>query len=91
MADYSRPDMDDEVDEDGQYITAQTKRRRINDAKERHECAYDYSLVLGFTEEQMGNEQKKYTQQLYQLLSDCDQCVRNYHMGRAPFLAGLSE
>lgn len=87
-ADYSKPDEDDEMDQEGQYITAQTKKRRIAASKERHEVAYDYSLIFGFPEEQ---EQEQYKDQLNGLLSECDQCVRNYHMGRVPYLSGLSE
>ncbi|RDL37134.1 Uncharacterized protein BP5553_04567 [Venustampulla echinocandica] len=83
--DYDHPD---EPEED---ISAEKKLQLINDAKRRHEVAYKLSLVLGFAPEGSKGILEEYTDGLNKLLTSCDKCVHNWHMGRKGYLKELTE
>ncbi|KHJ35821.1 putative helicase sen1 [Erysiphe necator] len=70
---------------------SERKREILKDLKKRHEVAYKCSLVLGLAPEQAGRMLEEYTQGLNRLLSSCDKCVYNWHLGRKAFLKDLSE
>ncbi|RKF61890.1 Helicase SEN1 [Erysiphe neolycopersici] len=72
-------------------IDSAKKKEILKDSKKRHEVAYKCSLVLGLAPEQAGRMLEEYTQRLNQLLSSCDKCVYNWHLGRREFLKELSE
>lgn len=80
--DYGHPD---EAEED---MSPETKREAIQAAKERHDVAYKYSLVLGMD---LTPEQEDYRENLDNMLKSCDKCVYNWHMGRKAYLRELSE
>jgi senataxin len=82
--DYDNPD---EAEED---MSLETKKELIEDAKRRHEVAYRYSLILGLAPAISGRLLDDYTQQLNKLLTTCDKCVHNWHMGRKPYLKELA-
>lgn len=69
-------------------MSPETKREAIQAAKERHDVAYKYSLVIGLDP---GPYRDEYSNQLDNLLKRCDKCVYSWHMGRKAFLRELSE
>lgn len=83
--DYTNPS---ELDGD---ITPEQKQEMVVSSKKRHQVAYKCSLVLGLAPEQAGRMLEEYTQRLNHLLSSCDKCVYNWHLGRRVFLKELSE
>ena len=83
--DYDNPD---EAEED---MSPETKQELIQDAKRRHQVAYKYSLILGLGQEISGHLLEDYTLRLNKLLTTCDKCVHNWHMGRKPYLKELAE
>lgn len=72
-------------------MSLETKQELIRDAKRRHEVAYKYSLILGLAPEISGSMLEDYTARLNMLLTTCDKCVHNWHMGRRPHLKELAE
>jgi senataxin len=72
-------------------MTAEAKREQIQDAKIRHQKAYRYSVVLGLAPDVAGRALEDYVKKLDRLLSNCDQCVHNWHLGRKAYLKELSE
>jgi senataxin len=80
--DYGHPD---EAEED---MSPETKHEAIQAAKERHDVAYKYSLVIGMD---ATPERDAYLKHLDKLLQSCDKCVYNWHMGRKAYLRELSE
>lgn len=72
-----------------------TKIQRIKEGEQRLTCAYRFSISLGFTAEQAAEAEEAgvdgYSRRVTELLSSCDQCVRNYHMGRKEFLGYIAE
>lgn len=72
-------------------MSAETKQEQIRDAKIRHEKAYRYAVVLGLSPEIAGRSLEDYTRRLNALLSICDKCVHNWHLGRKTYLKELSE
>ncbi|KAF4635788.1 hypothetical protein G7Y89_g2302 [Cudoniella acicularis] len=83
--DYDHPE---EIEED---MSAETKLELIRDSKRRYEVAYKYSLILGMAPEIAGRLLDDYTEGLDRLLTSCDKCVRNWHMGRKAHLKELAE
>jgi len=71
-------------------MSAETKRETIQDAKRRHNVAYRYSLILGMPDELAGNLRDQYTQRLDDLLTTCDKCIHNWHLGRKPYLKDVA-
>jgi len=72
-------------------MVIETKHQMIDAAKRRHYVAYKLSLITGLDQEVAGQMLIDYVQRLDQLLSGCDKCVRNWHMGRKAYLKELSE
>lgn len=69
-------------------MSPETKHESIQAAKERHNVAYKYSLIVGMNS---GPELEEYTDTLNRLLTTCDKCVHNWHMSRKAYLRELSE
>jgi len=85
---YNDPDNDDED------ASSATKKQRIEESEQRQECAYRFAISLGLSVEEnaeAGGLVDEYLKRLSQLLTTCDKCVRNYHMGRKDFLKYLAE
>lgn len=83
-ADYSN------LDEDDEDMSPETKKQLIEDCKRRHELAYKHSLVFGLPPEESGDLLDNYANKLNRLLSICDKCVHNWHLGRKAYLKELS-
>jgi senataxin len=81
----------DNLDEAEEDMSPETKRELVQDAKRRHEVAYKYSLIFGLSPEISGRLLESYTQRLNKLLTTCDKCVHNWHMGRKAYLKELAE
>ncbi len=86
--DYTDYDHPDEPDDN---ISAEVKQKLIGDSKKRHNVAYQYALVFGESPDVVGNMVDDYLKKLNKLLSACDKCVHNWHMGRKAFLADVAE
>ena len=87
---------DDHIDYDNpaepeEDMSPETKLELIEDAKYRHKVAYKYSLILGLAPEVSGVLLEDYTQRLNKLLTGCDKCVHQWHMGRKTYLKELAE
>lgn len=72
-------------------MSAETKKELIQDSKIRHQKAYRYSVVLGLAPEVAGRALEDYIKRLDRLLTTCDKCVHNWHLGRKAYLKELSE
>jgi len=72
-------------------MSVDTKKEMIKDAKTRHDVAYKLSIITGLDHEASGEMLNDYTRRLNRLLQTCDKCVRNWHMGRKPYLKHLAE
>jgi SEN1 N terminal len=83
--DYDNPS---EPEED---MSPETKLELIQDTKRRHDVAYKYSLILGLSPDIAGVLLVDYTDRLNMLLTTCDKCVHNWHMGRKAYLKELTE
>ncbi|KAF8859379.1 hypothetical protein BDZ45DRAFT_621135 [Acephala macrosclerotiorum] len=81
----------DDPDEAEEEMSPETRRGLIEEAKRRHEVAYKYSLILGLAPDISGRLLVDYTQRLNELLTSCDKCVHNWHLGRKAYLKDLSE
>lgn len=75
----------EDLDEPGD-ISAEEKKKRIEDAKARHEITYRLCFLMGLSEEQAGSWMETWAQRLEGFLTKCDRCIRNWHLGREPFL-----
>jgi senataxin len=71
-------------------VSAETKQKLIKESQKRLEVAYKFSLILGF-EEESGRLREEYIERLDKLLTTCDKCVYNWHMGRKAYLKELAE
>ncbi|KAF7870646.1 hypothetical protein EAF04_004390 [Stromatinia cepivora] len=83
--DYSRPD---DAEED---MSAQTKKELIQDAQRRQTVAYKSSLIIGLDPDSGGPMVEDYLERLNKLLTCCDKCVHNWHIGRKAYLKELAE
>ncbi|ESZ91479.1 hypothetical protein SBOR_8140 [Sclerotinia borealis F-4128] len=83
--DYSRPD---DAEED---MSAETKKELIQDAQRRQTLAYKCSLFIGLDRDAGGVMVEDYLERLNKLLTCCDKCVYNWHMGRKAYLKELAE
>jgi senataxin len=72
-------------------MSAETKRELIDDSKRRHKVAYKYSIVFGLAPEDTGAMREEYTFRLNRLLTTCDKCDYNWHMGRKGYMKEISE
>jgi senataxin len=87
---------DDHIDYDNasepeEDMSPETKLELIQDAKRRHEVAYKYSIIFGLSPEVSGVLLEDYIRRLNTLLTSCDKCVHNWHMGRKAYLKELAE
>ncbi|KUJ23532.1 uncharacterized protein LY89DRAFT_680273 [Mollisia scopiformis] len=81
--DYDNPDEEEDM-------SFETKKELIADWKSRQAVAYKYSLILGLGAEISGRLLDAYTKRLNELLTSCDKCVHNWHLGRKAYLKELS-
>ena len=72
-------------------MSPETKLELIQEAKRRHDVAYKYSLIIGLSPDVSGVLLDDYTERLKKLLTTCDKCVHNWHMGRKAYLKELTE
>jgi senataxin len=72
-------------------MSVEEKLRVIQVAKRRHKVAYKYALVFGLSPDVSGVLLEQYMNRLTGLLTNCDKCVRNWHMGRKAYLKDLAE
>lgn len=72
-------------------MTLEVKRKLLKDAKRRHQVAYKYSIVLGMDKSMSGDMREVYEDKLHSLLTVCDKCIHNWHLGRKTYLKDLSE
>ncbi|KAI1005560.1 putative ATP-dependent helicase [Podosphaera aphanis] len=79
------------LEEAEESISPEIKAELIQASKKRHHVAYRCSLVLGLAPEQAGRMLEEYKHRLNILLSSCDKCVYNWHLGRREFIKELSE
>lgn len=89
--DYTNYDDSDEDDEDA---SAALKKQCIAEGAQRRDCAYRFLISLGLTPEETagtGGTVEAYFERVNALLTHCDKCVRNYHMGRKDFLKYMAE
>jgi len=84
-ADYDNPDFEEDD------ISIAQKHKFIADGEQRRKEAYQFSLVFALSAEEVGEWQQAYIARLAVALTECDRCVRNYHMWRKPFLKEISE
>lgn len=75
----------DDLDDPGD-ISAEEKKRRLEDAKKRHEITYRLCFLMGLSEEQGSTWIEVWAKRLEGFLTRCDRCVRSWHLGREPFL-----
>lgn len=83
--DYSHPD---EAEDD---TSAGTKKELIQAAQRRQTVAYKYSLAMGLDRDAGGSMVADYVGRLNRLLTSCDKCVHNWHIGRKAYLKELAE
>jgi senataxin len=87
---------DDHIDYDHPYepeedMSPETKVELIQEGKRRHDVAYLFTIVFGLSPDVSGAHLTGYTPRMNQLLTSCDKCVYNWHIGRKPFLKDLTE
>jgi senataxin len=85
IVDYDNPDSEEDD------ISITQKHRLIAEGQKRRKVAYQFSLVFALSAEDVGEWQQAYVARVAVALTECDRCVRNYHMWRKPFLKELSE
>lgn len=85
LTSYNAPD---EPEDD---ITAEEKKKRIEDGSRRFGVACKLSLMLGLNAEQVKTWLETWKARLEGCLHKCDQCVRNWHSRRSQFLKEVSE
>ncbi|RDW92450.1 hypothetical protein BP5796_01844 [Coleophoma crateriformis] len=94
QSDFDEADYDD-LETVDDVVDLTTKDKRKKDARERQNAAYKFSLIFGLDAGDAGDTFQTmldfYTQRLNELLTVCDKCVRNYHMGRKAYLKSLAE
>ncbi|OBT54260.1 hypothetical protein VE04_06371 [Pseudogymnoascus sp. 24MN13] len=78
---------------DEEDASSATKIKCIEDGEKRLKITYRFSIKLGFSPEQAEEAGfgDAFERRATELLSTCDQCVRNYHTARKEFLGYMSE
>lgn len=69
--------------------SAEEKKRRIEEYETRFQNVYNLSILMGLGREVAGEWLDNWTQTVEACLMQCDQCVRNWHRTRDPYLKGL--
>jgi senataxin len=91
---YDDPDVYDAEAEE-EHVTSAQKAKLIDDGDERLKIAYELFELHIFEIVDMGDAlvdaKMDHRSRTLDLLTTCDRCVRNYHMGRKPFLKEFSE
>lgn len=72
-------------------ITADEKRRRIEQGQERIKITYWNSLIFGFDKQYAGKWLDEFSEKLQHFLETCPDCVLNWHMKRKSYLQLFSE
>ncbi|KAK4125016.1 hypothetical protein N657DRAFT_632934 [Parathielavia appendiculata] len=83
-ANYDEPDVPDEGG-----VSAEEKKRRIEEYEGRFQNTYDLSILMGLGREIAGEWLDNWTQAVESCLTRCDSCVRNWHRHRQPYIHGL--
>ncbi|KAL2198713.1 SEN1 N terminal-domain-containing protein [Corynascus similis CBS 632.67] len=84
LANYDEPNV---PDEDG--LSADEKKRRIEEYESRFQNVYNLSILMGLGREVAGEWLDNWTQAVDECLRGCDSCVKNWHRNREPYLKGL--
>jgi senataxin len=72
-------------------LTLEEKLILVTESKIRSTTAYRFCIAYGLSAQEVGEWQVFHHKRLSSLLTCCDKCVLNYHMGRKGFLKELSE
>ncbi|KAK4102063.1 hypothetical protein N658DRAFT_424144 [Parathielavia hyrcaniae] len=83
-ANYDEPDVPDD-----EGVSAEEKKRRIEEYEGRFQNTYDLSILMGLGREIAGDWLDNWTQAVESCLTRCDSCARNWHRNRGPYLHGL--
>ena len=91
---YDDPEVsEDEAEEE--HITSVQKAELISESDKRLKTAYKLFELQIYELADMGNTlldaRMEHRSRSQDLLTTCDRCVRNYHMGRKSFLKEFSE
>lgn len=73
----------------GDTVSAEEKQQRISDANQRAKLACWASLILGVDPEKAGSWLVGWKQRVEKFLTNCDACIRGWHMHRKDLLARL--
>ena len=73
-----------------EHVDSAQKLKLIGDSHNRAQVAYRLSMVYGLSEEEAADWQERYRKRSNELLTTCDRCVRNWHIGRKRFLKEIS-
>lgn len=72
-------------------ISIKDKEQRVADGSRRLYVLYDFSLSLGFKNEEASALQAEFIKRSNVFLKACAACVRNWHKQRRAFLKRISE
>lgn len=77
-----------DVSDDG-GLSAEEKKRRIDEGMDRLDNVYNLSILMIWPKELTGGWLDNWTQAVESCLTRCDLCVRNWHKHRDVYLKGL--
>ncbi len=84
-----------EAQAEEEHLTSTQKAKLIAEGDERLETAYKlfelHMFEMADMEDALLDARMDHRGRSQDLLTSCDRCVRNYHMGRKPFLKEFSE
>lgn len=84
-----------DADAEAEHVTSAQKAKLIDEGDERLKIAYKLFEIYLFDTVNMGDTlaeaKRDHAGRSVEFLTTCDHCVRNYHMGRKPFLKEFSE
>lgn len=86
---YDDPGASD-TEEEEEHVTSEQKAKLIEESYRRTQIAYRLCMVYGLSEEEAADWQERHRKRSNELLTTCDRCVRNWHMGRKAFLKEVS-
>jgi senataxin len=91
---YDDPEVSEDEDEE-EHVTSAEKANLIAESDERLKTAYKlfelHIYEMADMEDALLDTRMNHRGRSQDLLTTCDRCVRNYHMGRKPFLKEFSE
>ncbi len=79
------------TDDPGSEISADEKKKRIQDGEKRIEITYWNSLIFGFDKSDAGKWLDDFSQRLEKCLKYCSDCVLNWHMKRRTHMNKFAE